>query len=105
MKTKLKNILPNSNPQQLITNLAFCLCMLGQEIQPSLAEGSRTLYPNAATGSRANLEWRTDLWGNLIKRRTILKVYAEKDEYILLGSSAVGVNNGDIMVFKPGNNV
>ncbi|MBE9004188.1 DUF11 domain-containing protein [Fortiea sp. LEGE XX443] len=102
MNSKIKNILPNSNPRQLITSLAFCLCVLGQGIQPSFAEGSRSLYPSGATGNRANLEWRTDLWGGLILRRTILKVYAEKDEYILLGSSAVRVNNGDIRVFQPG---
>ncbi|OCQ96388.1 hypothetical protein BCD64_03350 [Nostoc sp. MBR 210] len=86
-------------------SLVISLCALSLLIQPVQAEGSRTLYPSGATGNRANLEWRTDLWGGLIRRRTILKVYAEKDEYILLGSSAVRVSSGDILVFQPGNNV
>lgn len=74
------------------------------------AEGSRTLYPVGATGNRANLEWRTNYYGSdpltRIRRRTLLKVYAQQGEHILLGSSAVGVasgsNSGDILVFNPG---
>jgi uncharacterized repeat protein (TIGR01451 family) len=86
-------------------SLALSLCALSLWMQPVQAEGSRTLYPSSATGNRANLEWRTDFWGNLIKRRTLLKVYAQKDEYILVGSSAVRIDNGDILIFQPGNNV
>jgi uncharacterized repeat protein (TIGR01451 family) len=67
------------------------------------AEGSRTLYPKpSSVDSRANLEWRpADLYGNLLPRSSLMKVYARKDEYILLGSSAVGVGLGDISVFYP----
>ena len=73
-------------------------------MQPAIAEGSRTLYPNSAPAgsSRANLEWRTNSYGGIVLRRTLLKVYANKDEYILLGSSAVGVGSGDILVYNPG---
>jgi uncharacterized repeat protein (TIGR01451 family) len=41
------------------------------------------------------------MYGNQFKRRTLLKVYAKQGEYILLGSSAIGVNSGDIFVFNP----
>jgi len=66
------------------------------------AEGSRSLYPAGATGFRANLEWRTSSYGALVRRRALLKVYAEAGEVILLGSSAVGVANGDILLYNPG---
>lgn len=69
---------------------------------PAQAEGSRTLYPAGTQGNRANIEWRTNQYGDLVLRRTLLKVYAKKDEYILLGSSAVAVASGDILVFSPG---
>jgi uncharacterized repeat protein (TIGR01451 family) len=75
--------------------------------QPVHAEGSRSLYPSSASGFRANLEWRTSTYGSgstSLKRRTLLQVYVQKDEYILLGSSAVGVSDGgtsgDISVYS-----
>ncbi|WP_224087326.1 hypothetical protein [Nostoc sp. MS1] len=90
-------------------SLALLLCTWGYWIQSAQAEGSRNLYPSGATGSRANLEWRNENFANLIKRRTLLKVYANAGEYILLGSSAVNVNSatlanttGDIYVYNPG---
>ncbi len=67
------------------------------------AEGSRNLYPATVTGFRANLEWRNSFYGNnFIRRQTLLKVYAEAGEFILLGSSAVGIGNGDIRIYNPG---
>ena len=73
------------------------------------AEGSRDLYPASATGSRADLEWRTSSYGpsgSTILRRTLLKVFAEQNEYILVGSSAVGVasgsTSGDVLIYNPG---
>ncbi|BAB74987.1 DUF11 domain-containing protein [Anabaena sp. FACHB-709] len=90
---------------------ALCVGIVAIGIQPVQAEGSRNLYPASSPGTayRANLEWRTEQTGNLITRRTLLKVYAQAGEYILLGSSAVGVtrtsNNvtttGDIYVYNP----
>ncbi|MEH2071115.1 MAG: lamin tail domain-containing protein [Nostoc sp.] len=90
--------------KKLLTGFALWLCCLNFGIQSAQAEGSRTLYPSSASASssRANLEWRTDTYGGLVLRRTLLKVYANKDEYILLGSSAVGVGSGDIRVYNPG---
>ncbi|MFN6496950.1 MAG: lamin tail domain-containing protein [Nostoc sp. DedQUE01] len=90
--------------KKLLTGLVLLLCYLNFGIQSAQAEGSRTLYPSnaPANSSRANLEWRTDTYGGLVLRRTLLKVYANKDEYILLGSSAVGVNSGNVRVYNPG---
>ncbi|MBD2518717.1 DUF11 domain-containing protein [Nostoc sp. FACHB-973] len=89
--------------KKLLTGLALSLCYLNFGIPSAQAEGSRTLYPSTAPvgSSRANLEWRTDTYGGLVLRRTLLKVYANKDEYILLGSSAVGVNSGNVRVYNP----
>lgn len=77
------------------------------------AEGSATLYPADSTSPfRANIEWRTTFYGSSdspnfnILRRTLIKVFVEQGETILLASSGVGVagspNNGDIRVFNPG---
>jgi hypothetical protein len=69
----------------------------------ALAEGSRDLYPSGATGCRANLEWRTTFYGpnnNFLRRRSLLGVYAEPGEVILVGSSAVGVGAGDIVMYS-----
>jgi uncharacterized repeat protein (TIGR01451 family) len=96
------NSIPNRYGR-LLGSLALSLCALSSWMQPVNAEGSRTLYPSTApaSSSRANLEWRIDFYGNLVKRRTLLKVYANQGEYILLGSSAVGQDSGDILVYNP----
>jgi uncharacterized repeat protein (TIGR01451 family) len=76
-------------------------------IAPVQAEGSRSLFPGTF-GNRANLEWRTGQYVNLLARRTLLRVFVGPGEVLLLGSSAVGVTNpatstqGDILVFAPG---
>lgn len=71
---------------------------------PVLAEGSRELYPNGGPGARANIEWRTNTYGpsNLIARRTLFYAYMNAGETLSLGSSAVGVNNANILVYAPG---
>jgi len=92
--------------RKCLTTLALTTIALsfGYQLKPALSEGSRNLYPSTTpTGAtRANLEWRTDVYGGLILRRTLLKVYANQGEYILLGSSAEGVNSGNIQIFNPG---
>ncbi|MTJ50284.1 DUF11 domain-containing protein [Dolichospermum sp. UHCC 0259] len=97
------NINPLNHHKILLTSLTLLLSTLTSSIQPAQAEGSRTLYPtNLAGASRANLEWRTDSYANIVRRRTLLKVYANAGEHILLGSSAVGQGSGDILVYDPG---
>ncbi|BBD57421.1 hypothetical protein NIES2109_01870 [Nostoc sp. HK-01] len=88
--------------QRLFNSLGLSLLALSVCSQTVRAEGSRTLYPSGATGNRANIEWRNSTYGNLVQRRTLLKVYAQAGEYILMGSSAVKVNSGNIRVFNPG---
>src|SRR4051812_50148891 len=73
------------------------------EVQPAGAAGSRNLSPATATGSRANLEWRTSSYGGgLLERRTLIHVFANAGGQILMGSTAVGVGGSDILVFSPG---
>ncbi|MEM6351792.1 MAG: GEVED domain-containing protein [Cyanobacteria bacterium P01_D01_bin.14] len=69
--------------------------------QPALAEGSRDMFPAGALGNRGNIVWKNNTAAGF-RDRTLLRVYANAGEYILVGSSAVGVNNGDIEIFDPG---
>ena len=65
------------------------------------AEGSKDLY-SSGTGFRANIEWRAasdGRYGGILIRRSLFKVYAKEGETILLGSSAVGVGTGDILLY------
>lgn len=109
MSLLLKHLLAANNTdknryKKLLSSLTLSLCALSCWTQLAQAEGSRTLYPSSApaSSSRANIDWRIDFYGNLILRRTLLKVYANQGEYILLGSSAVGVSNGNIRVYNAG---
>src|SRR5689334_8915207 len=91
--------------KQIISSFVFSFLALNAWTQTAHAEGSRTLYPNGSTGSRANIEWRTSSFGGgIVKRRTLLKVFAKQGEYILMGSSAMRINfaSGDILIFRPG---
>jgi uncharacterized repeat protein (TIGR01451 family) len=65
-----------------------------------LGEGSADLEANG--GKRALTEWRTSLYGNLLPRRTLFRIYVNVGEEIALGSSGVGVGLGDIVVWTPG---
>ncbi len=65
--------------------------------QPARAEGSRELNTNG--GKRALTEWRTNTTAGLY-RRSFLRVYANAGERILMGSSAVGVGSGDIVLYR-----
>lgn len=81
-----------------------------------IGEGSRTLFPTAVPDRfRSHLEWTTRTYGGgdspvILARRTLLRLYAQAGEEILLGSSAIDVsgidggepNAGDILVFNPG---
>lgn len=60
------------------------------------------MYPSGAQGSRANLEWRTNSYANLLLRRTLLHVYANAGEIIEIGSTAVAVGSGDAFIYNPG---
>lgn len=105
---------PLARPSQRAP-LALALLLLLALAAPAGAgaEGSGTLYPaDSPSPYRANIEWRTTFYGSSdspdfnIFRRTLIKVYVERGESILVASSGVGVsgspNNGDIRVFNPG---
>lgn len=101
---RLRNFQRWSN---LIILLVFItVVLLGTFTWLVQASGSRSLYPNGATGFRANLEWRTSTYGGFLLRRTLLKVYAEQGEFILMGSSAISVTAaggiGDVQIYQPG---
>jgi hypothetical protein len=106
MKKGLPGISLSLSTSLLTIGTSFVLLTggLGYSAAPALAEGSRTMYPSGAPGHRANLQQNTDsqLLGGKLKGRTLLKVYANTGEYINVGSSAVGVNFGDIQIFNPG---
>ncbi|AFZ01189.1 DUF11 domain-containing protein [Calothrix sp. PCC 6303] len=99
MKTPITHL---QRIQKPFTKLTLLLCTLSCWVQPAKAEGSRELVQNG--GNRPFTEWRTDRTAGIL-RRTVLKVYVNKDEVINLGSSAVGVDKGDILLFKDGDNV
>jgi uncharacterized repeat protein (TIGR01451 family) len=68
-----------------------------------LADGSQNLYPSGATGARANTEWRTGSYGaGAITRRTLLHAYATAGEFLLTGSTAMGLGSADILIWNPG---
>ncbi|PWH14074.1 MAG: hypothetical protein DDG59_13475 [Anaerolineae bacterium] len=78
--------------------LAVGLAFAPATVQRATAEGSRELYANG--GKRALTEWRTNTTAGLY-RRTFFRVYARAGEQILMGSSAVGVGQGDIVLYRP----
>lgn len=79
---------------------------------PAWAEGSRSLYPSTYPGTttcgtgvnqgcRANLDIQpSQSYVGKIKRLTFLYVYAQANEYILLGSRNRN-NGGDIYIYNP----
>ncbi len=78
----------------------FLICLAGLEGSAAYAEGSRELVSNG--GDRPYLEFRSTLNAG-IRRRTIIKVYAQEGETINLGSSAVGIGTGVINYRRPDN--
>jgi uncharacterized repeat protein (TIGR01451 family) len=73
--------------------------------QVAYAAGSQNLWPasSPAAAWRANTEWRTSTYGSgLLTRRTLIKAFLNSGEVLLLGSSSVGQNNADILVYNPG---
>src|SRR5712664_1677112 len=81
----------------------MALFAVGLAANTGYAAGSQDLWPNPPVGSRANTEWRTSSYGGgLLIRRTLLKAFMNAGEELLLGSTAIGVGAGDILVWNPG---
>lgn len=73
--------------------------------QETFAEGSKDLYPAGAQGNRAflyaNIDGTNSTLSYPFKTRGTHYVYAKEGEKIAVASSAVGVNNGQIIVTSP----
>ena len=88
---------------RIVAALACALIGLGVGVQPALASGSANLWPNGASGNRANTEWRTSSYGGgLLTRRTLIKAFVNAGEVLMLGSSAIAQGTSDILVWNPG---
>lgn len=85
----------------------FCMlvCLLSFFSKITFAEGSKDLYPSGAQGNRAFLYANVDGVNYLdrfpFKTRGAHFVYAKANETIAVASSAIGVNNGRIVVTSP----
>ncbi|OKH30046.1 hypothetical protein NIES2119_31610 [[Phormidium ambiguum] IAM M-71] len=88
----------NQNQPTKLLWLALFLGTFGSWSSPALAEGSRELTANG--GDRPFLEYRNDQTAGIPRRGTIF-VYANDNETINLGSSALGLGNGDIRYTAP----
>lgn len=84
VKKTMKKPLTISRQKLWLSSLGFFLCIFGNSIQPSLAEGSKELVSDG--GYRPYLEW-SDLTAAGIIRKTTLKVYVQQGETVNLGSS------------------
>lgn len=63
------------------------------------------LWKSGLQGFRANIEWRSSFYGAEDtggRRRTLFRIFAQQGEFILTGSSAIGVNQGDVRIYNPG---
>lgn len=97
MNTKMKLPLLKNNSGKLISSLTFLLCIWGQGIQPSWAEGSKELTSH--DGDRPYIEWSTDSTAT-ITRQTTLQVYVQVGETVNLGSSVpTSANNPQDIVY------
>lgn len=83
----------------LFATLLLSLILLNAN--PTSAEGSRETVANGGI-NRPLTEWRTTTYSNLLRRRTFFQVYARAGEVINLGSSAIGLGQGDIAIWQPG---
>ena len=91
-----------NRPRRLLGLLFVLTWLLALSVGPEgirtvHADGSRDLNTNG--GKRALTEWRTNTTAGLY-RRTFFRVYARAGERILMGSSAVGVGSGDIVLYR-----
>ncbi|MEH2086771.1 isopeptide-forming domain-containing fimbrial protein [Nostoc sp.] len=85
VKKTLEKPLTISRQKLWLSSLGFFLCIFGNSIQPSWAEGSKELVSDG--GYRPYLEWSDLLLAGIV-RKTVLKVYVQQGETVNLGSSA-----------------
>jgi uncharacterized repeat protein (TIGR01451 family) len=99
MNTKISPLL-SSYKGRFISSFALFLCLLGQGIKPSWAEGSKELVSDG--GDRPYLEWSDRSTAN-VSRKPKLQVYVQVGEIVNLGSSVVSSfsNPQDIVYTSP----
>jgi hypothetical protein len=94
------------------TLLLAALLVLVGVASPAAAVGTRDVYTTSDTvcdathPCRAPIEWRASVYGPAagtnIPRRTMFTVFAKAGERIMLGSSSVGWDLADAVVWNPG---
>ncbi len=98
---KFLHLFPGRGKNSARVFFALALVIIGAfslwGIRAASAEGSRNL--NTGGGKRALTEWRINTTAGLY-RRTFFRVYAVAGENILMGSSAMGVGSGDIVLYR-----
>jgi hypothetical protein len=86
----------------LLTLFALALALV-PPATPALAEGSRDMLADNTNGEgyRAHLEFHVDATSADIPRQTTIKAFARAGETIYLGSSAMGLGRGDVIIRGP----
>ncbi|AVH74257.1 hypothetical protein NLP_6020 [Nostoc sp. 'Lobaria pulmonaria (5183) cyanobiont'] len=98
VKKTMEKPLTISHQKLWLSSLGFFLCILGNSIQPSWAEGSKELVSDG--GYRPYLEWSDLTLGGII-RKTTLKVYVQAGETVNLGSSVpTSFSNSQDIVYR-----
>ena len=65
------------------------------------AEGSRSMFPSGIAGARAPMDLTNNAtYAGVARNRQFIYVYAEANEYILVGSRNRG-SNGDVFIYNP----
>lgn len=93
---------PAKRAIRLLALLALGLALLPASA-PAQAEGSRDMIADntGGEGFRAHLEFHALASSGGISRQTTIKAYAEPGETIYLGSSAMAVGSGDVIIRGP----
>lgn len=93
---------PAKRVVHLLTLLILGLVLL-PPAAPAMAEGSRDMIADGTNGEgyRAHIEFHALATSAGIPRQTTIKAYAEPGETIYLGSSALGVGRGDVVIRGP----
>lgn len=83
---------------RLLALLVLALSLLPAAV-PARAEGGRNM--SGTSGYRAHLEFHATATSGGIPRQTTIKAFARAGESIYIGSSAMGVGAGDVVIRAP----
>jgi uncharacterized repeat protein (TIGR01451 family) len=102
---RVLNLLKRSLSTSRLSLCSLTFILLIFLTKSTFAEGSKDLYPAGAQGNRAFLYANTDGTNYTdrfpFKTKGVHFVYAKANETIAVASSAIGVNNGRIIVTSP----